>query len=164
MSSNSSKSGLDDLSFLGRQAERLSDLIAEQTQALFAAAEVKIPVKSCSVMETLAACEPASASDLAAKLDRSHQIVMQKLPKLIELGFIERSADPADKRRFVLRVTPLGREQLTRLAQLTPQIAAAYRAIEAEIGPVHQQVMGMIAELESSGISERVARDKTPRN
>ena len=156
MSATTTDTAMIDRTFLGRESERLSDLIAEQTAELFAREGVVIPVKSCSVMDALAQCAPASASDLASRLDRSHQIIMQKLPRLIELGLVERSPDPADRRRFLLEITDRGAEQLERLHDLSPRIATAYRAIEDDIGSVYDQIVAMIEQLAREPLVDRI--------
>ncbi|MDE1468298.1 MarR family winged helix-turn-helix transcriptional regulator [Aurantiacibacter sp. D1-12] len=152
-----------ELSYLGKHSERLSDLIEEQTALLFAAADICIPVKSCSLLEALSQCEPAAASDLANALGRSHQLIMQKLPKLVQLGLIERSEDPDDRRRYLLTVTPEGQAQLERLDRVMPDIAAAYRKIEREVGPVLEPIVAMTQKLLEIGLADRVedAREST---
>ncbi|MEM7431654.1 MAG: MarR family transcriptional regulator [Pseudomonadota bacterium] len=134
----------------------MSDLIAEQTAALFKREKIHIPVKSCSLMETLAVLESASASDLASAMGRSHQIIMQKLPKLIELDLIKRQADPDDRRRFLHQLTKTGKEEVARLQKLNPKIAKAYRELEREEGPVHSQILAAIRSLEMHDLLNRI--------
>ena len=147
---------LQNLSYLGLLSERLSELIAEQTAVLFKRENIRIPVKSCSLVETLVQIQPASASDLASSMGRSHQIIMQKLPKLVDLGRIERRSDPNDGRRFLHQLTKAGREEWARLQKLNPKITKAYLEIEKEEGPVHAQILAAINSLERRGLADRI--------
>lgn len=156
MTSGAGNDALDGLGYLGRHCELLSDLIEEQTAELFAQRGIAIPVKSCSLVGALASRQPASASDLAGALGRSHQIIMQKLPKLIRLGLVERADDPADKRRSLLRLTAQGRDQMDRLQEVLPLIEAAYAQIERQIGPVRAPLLAALEALQSRSLAERV--------
>ena len=101
---------IDDVAFLGRTVERLSVLIAEQSKAVFDDRGIVIPVRSCSLMTVLAKLGAASASDLARELGHSHQLVMQKIPKLISLGLIRDRIDDEDARRRLFQLTDKGIE------------------------------------------------------
>jgi DNA-binding MarR family transcriptional regulator len=61
--------------------------------------------------------EFGSASQVAvgrrANLDRSD--VVATVDELVERGFVERSADPIDRRRNIISITPAGRAQFRRL-------------------------------------------------
>lgn len=160
MTTEKSKVPDADLTYLGRESERLSDLIEEQTAILFAAQSIEVPVKSCSLIDALEQIEPASASDLATRLERSHQIIIQKLPKLIKLKLVERGADPNDGRRYLHTLTPKGREQVRKFRQISPKIAYVYREIEEEIGPVYSQIVAAIQNLQNNSIASRL--ESTP--
>ena len=108
---------IDDAVFLGRAVERLSILIAEQSQTVFDTMGIVIPVRSCSLMTVLATLGTASASDLARELGHSHQLVMQKIPKLSRLGLIEHHSDDDDARRMIYRLTDEGTRQLKKFEQ-----------------------------------------------
>ena len=53
---------LDDISFLGRLSEALSQRIEEQTRPLFDDAGITVPVRSCSLLTALDAAGEASVS------------------------------------------------------------------------------------------------------
>ena len=130
---HSNEAVLDDSIFLGRAAEALSTLIAKQVEAVFNRVGIVVPVKSCSLLSTLAAREPASAADLAKSLDQSHQLVLQKVPALINLKLIRRKPDATDRRRKVYCLTARGRRQLDRLRRFSPAITSVYAELNAEI-------------------------------
>ena len=112
MPASTDTTDLDDISFLGRLSEALSQRIEEQTRPLFDDAGITIPVRSCSLLTALDAAGEASAAELARALGQSHQLVVQKCPALLRLGVITQHADPADARRKILRLTDAGRDFL----------------------------------------------------
>ncbi len=131
---------VDDAVFLGRAVERLSVLIAEQSQVVFDTMGVVIPVRSCSLMTVLATLGTASAADLARELGHSHQLVMQKIPKLVRLGLIQHRNDDDDARRRIFTPTDEGLSQLAKFEQCTVLIRAAYAGLFAEVGDIRQFV------------------------
>lgn len=131
---------IDDVVFLGRAVERLSVLIAEQSKTVFDTMGIVIPVRSCSLMTVLATRGTASASDLARELGHSHQLVMQKIPKLVRLGLIQHRNDDGDARRRIFQITDEGMAQLAKFEQCTALIRAAYAGLFAEVGDVRQFV------------------------
>jgi DNA-binding MarR family transcriptional regulator len=149
---------LGDAIFLGREAETLSSLIAEQVEAVFQRLGIVIPVKSCSLLSALAESEPASAADLARALDHSHQLVLQKIPALIKLGLIHRRRDPEDARRRVFRLTEEGVAQLARLQRLEPALEQAYLELYQELGVDLREALSRAA----GGLRQRSLLERFP--
>jgi DNA-binding MarR family transcriptional regulator len=147
---------IDDAVFLGRAVERLSILIAEQSQTVFDTMGIVIPVRSCSLMTVLATLGAASASDLARELGHSHQLVMQKIPKLSRLGLIEHHSDDDDARRKIYRLTDEGKRQLTKFEQCTLLIGEAYAGLFAEVGDVRQLVDRTVSALNERPLGKRI--------
>lgn len=132
---------IDDIVFLGRTVERLSVLIAEQSKAVFDNIGIVIPVRSCSLMTVLSNLDVASASDLARELGHSHQLVMQKIPKLLRLGLIQHGNDENDARRRIFRLTDEGVEQLAKFEKCRADLRDAYEGLFAEVGDVRELVV-----------------------
>jgi DNA-binding MarR family transcriptional regulator len=147
---------LDDISFLGRLSEALSQRIEEQTRPLFDDAGITVPVRSCSLLTALLKADEASAADLARALGQSHQLVIQKCPALLRLGFITQHADPADARRKIFRLTDAGRDQLARIDAYSVRISEVYRALFEEVGDVHGAILKALKALADKPLSERV--------
>jgi DNA-binding MarR family transcriptional regulator len=65
---------------------------------------------------------PASQVALGgrARLDRSD--VVAALDELVDRGFVDRTADPVDRRRNVIRITPAGRAQFRRLDKVLANV------------------------------------------
>ena len=147
---------LDDPIYLGRATEQLSMLIEEQCAAVFQANGLIIPVKSCSLMAVLAERSSATAADLARALETSHQLILQKIPKLMKLGLIIADQDPLDARKKTFSVTPAGADQLARFAVCRMQIRHAYAGLFAEIGDVFGSTSRAISALGRQSISDRI--------
>lgn len=148
---------LDDISFLGRLSEALSQRIEEQTRPLFDEAGIVVPVRSCSLLSALSAVGDASAADLARMLGQSHQLVVQKCPALLRLGLITQQPDPADARRKIFRLTEAGEDQLRRLDAYSARIREVYRALFEEVGDVHGTILKTLKALDDRSLSARMA-------
>lgn len=143
--------------FLGRVSEQLSDLIEQQSAEVFKRAGLVIPVKSASLMVAIATHGPVSASDLVRALNRSHQLIQQKTPKLLALGLLTRRPDPEDQRVVLLEVTEKGREQLALLDRLAPEFDRAYAEMEEDAGPVFDAINRAIDALKTRPLIDRIA-------
>jgi DNA-binding MarR family transcriptional regulator len=66
----------------------------------------------------------ATASELGARLGVSKQAAGKTVDGLAALGYVERTADPADGRRRTVVVTPAGREVLRLSAEVFEQLRA----------------------------------------
>lgn len=147
---------IDDVAFLGRTVERLSVLIAEQSKAVFDDRGIVIPVRSCSLMTVLAKLGAASASDLARELGHSHQLVMQKIPKLVSLGLIRDRTDDDDARRRLFQLTDKGVAQFAKFEQCTVLLRTAYARLFADVGDVKNLVERTTAALDDTPLRDRV--------
>lgn len=156
--STDSASDLDDISFLGRLSEALSQRIEEQTRELFDDAGIVIPVRSCSLLTALRQAGEASAAELARALGQSHQLVVQKCPALLRLGLVTQHADPADARRKLFRLTDKGAAQMALLDSYTAGISAVYERLFEETGDAHAILLKTLRALENRPLRER-ARD-----
>lgn len=147
---------IDDIVFLGRTVERLSILIAEQSKAAFDDMGIVVPVRSCSLMIVLANLGTASASDLAKELGHSHQLVMQKIPKLLSLGLIQHRIDDEDARRRIFRLTDEGVKQLAKFEQCGMLLRAAYERLFAEVGDVKNLIDRTASALKATPLVKRI--------
>jgi DNA-binding MarR family transcriptional regulator len=87
----------------------------------------------------------ATATELGRRLGVSKQAAGKTVDRLAELGYAERSADAADARRKLVRLTPRGHDVLARSAAVFEQLRAEWvarlgrdrvRAIEADLQAV----------------------------
>ena len=98
-------------SFIGKHADDLGNLISEQIKPIYQSLGIIVPVKSCSIVHALFATEQAALSDLSKTLNQSHQLIKQKLPRLLKLELIVMHKDADDKRRLLYSLTDLGIKQ-----------------------------------------------------
>lgn len=143
--------------YLGRLSEQLSDLVEQQSAEVFRRAGLIVPVKSSSLLNAIATLGPVSVSDLVRALNRSHQLIQQKIPKLVKLGLIIRRPDPEDQRAHLIEITAAGRDQLALLDRLAPEFERAYAEMEAVAGPVFDTIDRAIQELRARPLIDRVA-------
>ena len=146
---------LDDISFLGRLSEALSQRIEEQTRPLFDDAGITVPVRSCSLLTALEAAGEATAAELARALGQSHQLVVQKCPALLRLGVITQHADPADARRKIFRLTAEGHRQQGLIEAYSARISEVYRELFDEVGDVHGVIRAALDALAQKPLRER---------
>ncbi|ARR55137.1 MarR family winged helix-turn-helix transcriptional regulator [Rhizorhabdus wittichii] len=142
--------------FLGRLSEQLSELIEQQSAEVFKRAGLVIPVKSSSLLVAIATLGPVSVADLVRALGRSHQLIQQKIPKLVTLGLVTRQPDPDDQRIILIEITDKGREQLALLDSLDEEFERAYAEMEEDAGPVFDTIDRAINSLRSRPLIERM--------
>lgn len=143
--------------YLGRLSEQLSELIEQQSAEVFARAGLVIPVKSSFLLKAIASRGPVSVSDLVRVVNRSHQLIQQKMPKLQKLGLVTRRQDPEDQRAVLIEITEAGREQLALLDRLAPLFEQAYAEMEEDAGPVFEGINRAISALKSRPLIDRIA-------
>lgn len=157
MPATDASTGLDDISFLGRLSEMLSQMIEDQTRDLFDAAGIVVPVKSCSLLTALRQAGEASPAQLARTLGQSHQLVIQKCPALIRLGLITQHPDPVDARRRLFRLTEKGQAQMALQDRYSDEISDVYRRLFKETGDVHAMILKTLRALKARPLRERTA-------
>ncbi len=74
----------------------------------------------------------ATATELGRRLGVSKQAAGKTVDRLVELGYAERVADPADARRKLVQLTPHGVDALTRSTAVFDEI---HRAWAQRLGP-----------------------------
>ncbi|MFL6802113.1 MAG: MarR family winged helix-turn-helix transcriptional regulator [Sphingomicrobium sp.] len=67
-----------------------------------------------ALLAAVAAAEPATLNEIAARTRRGAPAVSRAVDVLVRAGLVDRQPDPANRRRLALRVTDLGREHLQR--------------------------------------------------
>lgn len=80
------------------------------------------------IFTTIARCERVTVSTLSERMLMDKGQVSRTVRELEDLGLIERSADPADGRSFLLQLTREGEERLT--AARLPQEGRLLRTLE----------------------------------
>lgn len=142
---------------LGKRAEDLSNLIEQQTQPIFDSLGIIVPIKSCSTLLTLLELKQASLVDIAKQLGQSHQLVKQKIPKLINLGLVQQHSDKEDKRRTLYSLTSKGEYQSHKIKEYLKQSAALVDSISEEIGvDIFETIDKAIRAMEGKCLKQRL--------
>ena len=68
------------------------------------------------LLGAVAALEPATLNQVAAKVNRGAPAISRAIDALVRAGLVERQADPANRRRLALRLTEDGQQMLARPA------------------------------------------------
>ncbi len=73
-----------------------------------------------------------TAAELGRRLGVSKQAAAKSIDSLERLGYVERSADPRDARRKVVRLTARGTDSLVRSVRIFDELRAGWAAILGE--------------------------------
>lgn len=71
----------------------------------------------------------ATAAEVGRRLGVSKQAAGKTIDRLAELGYVERGAEPADRRRKLVRLTPRGTEALTLSADAFEHVRARWAGL-----------------------------------
>jgi DNA-binding MarR family transcriptional regulator len=64
------------------------------------------------LLSSIASNEPATLNDVAKTIGRGAPAVSRSVDALVRAGLVERTQDPANRRRLAIRLTQKGRNQL----------------------------------------------------
>jgi DNA-binding MarR family transcriptional regulator len=88
----------------------------------------RITVEQIYVLEQLDPVNPITVSGLAAKLGVSVPAASLAVSRLVARGYVDKKVDPDDRRRRLLRITPLG--SVARRAHIIPDVVMIRRALQ----------------------------------
>lgn len=101
------------------------------------------------LLAAVAAAEPGTLNQVAAKVRRGAPAVSRAIDALVRAGLIDRQPDPDNRRRLQLRLTQAGREEMNR-----PPVSDA--TLEGRIGKLaHSELRALERGIE---ILERLPR------
>ena len=135
---------------------QLATMIYEQMDAFLAAQGVKLPGYTTSIVQTLYHAGPQSISDLAARLQLSHQLASQRVQWLAREGFASVASGTEDRRIRMVKLTRAGRAQADKLQQFLPMIDTAYGDLFDQVGlDLHDAVVRAAAALADRPLATR---------
>lgn len=150
--------------FLSNKLLRLVDLIGQQGNELLGEAEIAIPSNAVACALFIGDKGQASLAEIAKALDEAHQLTSQRVEALIELGLLERTDDPKDRRRKALSLTPAGAAQYQRLLERLADIEQAFAGLYAEIGLAVPAILETAIEaLRAKPLADRIRSSKRDR-
>lgn len=141
----------------GTRLRRLSERLDRQVQALYRAHDSTFQPRWFAIVSALSEREVLSVGELAALLGITHAAVSQLRGELTAAGLLRAKPDPADGRRQLLELSPLGKRTVARLKPLWQAIAAATETLCAEAAPgLLDQLASVEAALDTCPMAERV--------
>jgi len=107
----------EDVTDLEATLTRISYLMARAKQHYSTAAEAGVPVDRAAVpiLRMLAESGPLRTGELAVRLAVEAPHITRQVHRLEELNYLERVADPSDRRAHQVQLTPAGRDAADRI-------------------------------------------------
>jgi DNA-binding MarR family transcriptional regulator len=119
------------------RAQRLTDVVTRLRRALRSSIRTEypwesLPMAQVELLQTLAAA-PLRVGELAARQRLAPNTVSGLVGKLLDAGFVDRQADPGDRRTARIGLTEAGQQQLTDWREAHERrIAGALDTLSAE--------------------------------
>jgi DNA-binding MarR family transcriptional regulator len=101
--------------FLAHLLRRLADQLVQGAADWYPTVGVNAPARTISTLLALEAHQQLGVTELAEVLQQSHPLVIVWIKELSRLSLVTSEADPADKRRTVIRLTDEGRAELVNI-------------------------------------------------
>ncbi|WP_078911690.1 MarR family winged helix-turn-helix transcriptional regulator [Streptomyces sp. NRRL WC-3742] len=140
------------------QARRLTDTVTRLRRALRSSIRTdypweSLPMAQVELLQTLAAA-PLRVGELAARQRLAPNTVSGLIGKLLDAGFVDRQADPGDRRTARIALTPAGRRQLDdwqhaherRIATALDSLEPGERAAVVQALPALEQLAKALAQ------------------
>ena len=133
-------------------------------RALLDAGFDDMPRRGMSVVGGIANNGDAPQEEFGRFLGVSKQAASQLVDVLVTRGYVERSGDPADRRRIILSLTDRGRAAAAASAAAVARVdAAVARRCSAEDRAAARRVLGAMADIGQRAIERRRAAEGTAR-
>ncbi len=132
-------------------------------RALLDAGFDDMPRRGMGLVGGIARNGPAAQQDLVGFLNVSKQTASQLVDDLVNRDYLKRSADPDDRRRMLLTLTPRGRQAASKTAAAVAKVDAAIarRFTEAELATT-RQVLGTIISIGERARERQSSTRSTP--
>lgn len=101
-------------------------MMAEEAEAGLEAAGMK--TRDYFVLSSLAGAPDLSQQDLSRLLSLDPTTVVAVIDDLEDRGYVERRRNPADRRRYLLPLTPAGRDALARIDHVATELESGFFA------------------------------------
>jgi DNA-binding MarR family transcriptional regulator len=103
----------------------------------------------------VAAREPVTPTEIAREFGLSLSTVLFRANRNVELGYVERVANPQDGRSFLLRLTPAGRRIWKRASK---HLRRAVEALERRLPRTRAEIQQVLRELQEAVDAELLGR------
>jgi MarR family transcriptional regulator, organic hydroperoxide resistance regulator len=138
--------GLLDEAILAYRA--MMKTIARATVPLWA--DLELSIAQTRALFAIHSQSPMTVGQVAECLDIGGPTASHLIDRVVQAGLVERLADPADRRRTILRLTPQGEELVSRLLGGVQQMRGWLRRLSED--DLRAYLRGMQAILRVSGV------------
>ena len=143
---------------------QLATTIYEQMDGWLASQGVKLPGYTTSIVQALFHGGPQSISDLAVRLQLSHQLASQRVQWLVREGFAAVASGTEDRRIRIVKLTRPGRAEAEKLQRFLPMLEIAYDDLFDHVGlDLHDAVVRASVALAERPLAIRFEHLETPR-
>ena len=149
--------------YLGKHAQNLLLKSSDQVKDVYQQRGIVIPVAVSSTLECISRNKGVSLADISKTLNLPHQLVAQRISKLLKLNLAEKRSDPNDKRRSEYFLNSVGEDQACRLRTCMEDMSIIYEDMYKEIGcDLSQMLLSAIDALDRKSLAHRF-HEKFPR-
>lgn len=135
---------------------QLATTLYDQMDRCLVARGVKLPGYTTSIVQALYHGGPQSISDLAQRLELSHQLASQRVKWLVGRKYATATSSAADRRTRIVSLTRAGRNEAEKLQQFLPDIDLAYADLFDEVGvDLHEAAISASAALADRPLATR---------
>lgn len=120
--------------YLGKRLQDLLTMSHQQMQNVYEQRGLMISVEGSSTLQMFTPGSKLALADLARTLEQPHQLVAQRLQKLVRLDLVIKQPDPLDGRRTEYMLTADGEHQWQLLNKLMADAIDVNRSLFDEIG------------------------------
>lgn len=130
--------------FTAHLLRRLSDELVEAAKHWYEECGIEAPPRTTSTLLALDERGALGVTELAALLSQSHQLVLQWVRRLRELGLVRSTTDRADGRRTIIALTARGRAEVAKLrAALAASEAATVEWLDEAGTRLHEALWAL---------------------
>ena len=120
--------------FLAHRLRRIAETFLEGYSRWLPSVGVTAPARSLSTLLLLETSGPMGVTELAARLQLSHPLVIKLVESLEAQGFTAIERDPQDGRRRPVVLTDAGRDQAAKVRDAIAILDRSYSDLSREIG------------------------------
>lgn len=149
---------------LGSRLRRLSEYLTAEATAIYAQYGLDFQPRWYPVFYLVAHRPGISSNEIAGEIGHTHASVSQIIKELLRHNLLTMTTDPADQRRRLLALAPLGQELLPQLRAQTHDVRRSMEALLAETNADLWHALAAVEQqLQRHSLRERVAQARQQR-
>jgi DNA-binding MarR family transcriptional regulator/GNAT superfamily N-acetyltransferase len=149
---------------LGSRLRRLSEYLTTEAAAIYAQYGLDFQPRWYPVFYLVGHRPGISSNEIAGEIGHTHASVSQIIKELLRHNLLTMTTDPADQRRRLLALAPLGQELLPQLRAQTSDVRRSMEALLAETdADLWHALAAVEQQLQRHSLRERVAQARQQR-